>query len=91
MFLHGDPPAGAVGSGINSLEGCVWALVCNPRLRCSGKECGPVATVRKQLVKNSLCKWMNVHVRSCDFAIVLLSHCTSGSCGGHAHPLIFMT
>lgn len=91
MFPHGDPVSAAVGNRINSQEGCAWASVCNPRLRCSGKECSCEAVLRKQPAQNAPLKRLNVHLRSCDFAAVLLSHCTSGSCGGHARRLNFMT
>jgi len=44
VFLH-----------VTLLQGCrKWrALVCNPRLRCSGKECGPAAALRKQRAPNA--------------------------------------
>lgn len=45
----------------------MWALVCNPRLRCAGKECSPVATLRKQAIQNVVCERLNVRLGSCDF------------------------
>lgn len=74
---------GALGNGIISLEGRVWASVCNPRLRCSAEECSPVVALRKQPATNALYTLLNVHLRSCDFVVVLLSQTTSGSWAGH--------
>lgn len=90
-FLHGDPL-----TGLKEIGFIHWRALCGRWCVIQGwgvVERNAVLLLHrgKQPVQNALCKRLSVHLRSCDFVVMLFIRWTSGNCGGHARSLKIMT